>query len=210
MQTTTHPIRVLIADDHAVLLEGLAAMIGRQDDMVVVADACDGEAAVEAWNRHRPDVTLLDLRMPRMGGVEVITLLRAREPGARFIVLTTFDTDEDIYQAIKAGAAAYLLKDIRREELLECIRRVHAGETCISPALVSKLAGRVGQETLTGRELEVLGLLAAGLSNKEIGRKLYISEATVKTHVRGVFAKLNVISRTEAISAATKRGLVKL
>lgn len=210
MQTTTHPIRVLIADDHAVLLEGLAAMIGRQDDMVVVADACDGEAAVEAWNRHRPDVTLLDLRMPRMGGVEVITLLRAREPGARFIVLTTFDTDDDIYQAIKAGAAAYLLKDIRREELLECIRRVHAGETCISPALVSKLAGRVGQETLTGRELEVLGLLAAGLSNKEIGRKLYISEATVKTHVRGVFAKLNVISRTEAISAATKRGLVKL
>jgi two-component system NarL family response regulator len=203
-------IRVLIADDHVTVLEGLAAIIARQPDMMVVAQADDGEEAVELWTRHRPDVTLLDLRMPKLDGVGVIEKIRTQDATARVVVLTTYDTDSEILRAIKAGTKAYLLKDARREQLLDCIRRVNRGETCIPASLVEKLAAGLSSESLTGRELHVLELLAKGKSNKEISANLYISETTVKSHLRSVFRKLNVLSRTEAISVASRRGLIQL
>jgi DNA-binding NarL/FixJ family response regulator len=208
--TRKDKIRVLIADDHVTVLEGLAAIIGRQADMKMVAEAGNGREAVDLWQKHQPDITLLDLRMPVLDGVGAVQEIRRQNPSARVIVLTTFDTDNEIYRAMKAGAKGYLLKDAQREELLECIRKVHGGETCIPPALGAKLASSMGNEALTGRELDVLGLLARGNSNKEIGRNLYISETTVKSHLRSIFTKLNVLSRTEAITAASRRGLVQL
>ncbi len=204
----TGKIRVLVADDHVTVLEGLAAIIGRQKDMVVVAQAANGRDAISLWNELRPDVALLDLRMPVMDGAGAIEEIRRLDSTARVIVLTTFDTDTDIASAVKAGARGYLLKDAPREELLAAIRRVHAGETCIPPSLVAKLAANMASEPLTGRELEILSLLAWGKSNKEIGTNLYISETTVKSHLRNIFAKLDVLSRTEAIAAAARRGLV--
>jgi DNA-binding NarL/FixJ family response regulator len=203
-------IRVLIADDHVTVLEGLAAMIGRQPDMVVVAEAADGQEAIDLWTIHRPEVTLLDLRMPKLDGVDVIEEIRKRDSSARIIVLTTYETDTEILRAIKAGTKAYLLKDARREELLDCIRRVNRGETCIPASLIEKVATGLSSEALTGRELNVLELLARGKSNKEIGVSLYISETTVKSHLRSIFRKLNVLSRTEAISVANRRGLIRL
>ena len=203
-------IRVLIADDHSILLEGLVAIIGSQADMTVIAKANNGREALELWRTHRPDVTLLDLRMPKMDGVAVINEIRERDASARVIVLTTYDTDEDICRAIRAGAKSYLLKDVRREELLDCIRRVHAGETWIPAVLTAKLAAGMSSEPLTGRELEVLTMLVRGKTNKEVGLNLYISETTVKAHLRSIFSKLNVLSRTEAIAVATRRGLIQL
>jgi DNA-binding NarL/FixJ family response regulator len=203
-------IRVLIADDHVTVLEGLAAMIGRQPDMLVVAEAADGQEAIDLWITHRPAVTLLDLRMPKLDGVDVIEEIRKRDSSARIIVLTTYETDTEILRAIKAGTKAYLLKDVRREELLDCIRRVNRGETCFPASLAAKVATGLSSEALTGRELNVLELLARGKSNKEIGVSLYISETTVKSHLRSIFKKLNVLSRTEAISVAGRRGLIRL
>lgn len=206
----TDGIRVLVADDHVTVLEGLAAIIGRQADMSVVAQAANGRDAVDLWQVHRPDIGLLDVRMPVLDGVGAIEEIRRRDASARIIMLTTFDTDADISNAIKAGAKGYLLKDAPREELLAAIRRVHAGETSIAQSLVTKLASGISSEALTGRELAVLALLAHGKSNREIGANLYISETTVKSHLRSIFAKLNVLSRTEAITVASRRGLVQL
>jgi DNA-binding NarL/FixJ family response regulator len=206
----TNKIRVLIADDHVTVLEGLAAIIGRQPDMMVVAEAADGQEAVDLWTEHHPDVTLLDLRMPTLDGVGVIENIRKQDASARVIVLTTYDSDTEILRAIKAGTKAYLLKDARREELLDCIRRVNRGETCIPASLAEKLAAGLSSESLTGRELNVLELLAQGKSNKEIGVSLYVSETTVKSHLRSIFRKLNVLSRTEAITVASRRGLIQL
>jgi DNA-binding NarL/FixJ family response regulator len=203
-------IRILIADDHTSVLAGLSSIIGMQPDMEVVAEAENGRQAVELWHKQRPDVTLLDLRMPVLDGVGVINELRQQETFAKFVILTTYDSDNDIYRAIKAGAKGYLLKDARREVLLDCIRKVSRGETCIPPALVEKLASGMRSETLTRREVEVLALLVRGRSNKEIAAKLFISEATVKGHLRSVFTKLNVLSRTEATTTALRRGLVQL
>ncbi len=203
-------IQVLVADDHVTVREGLAAIIGRQPDMQVVGEAANGREAVDLWLQHRPDVTLLDLRMPLLDGVGAMDAIRQQDASARIVVLTTFDTDNEIARAIKSGAKGYLLKDAQREELLECVRKVHGGETCIAPALVAKLAAGISSEALTGRELDVLTLLARGKSNKEIGVNLYISETTVKSHLRSIFAKLNVLSRTEAITVASRRGLVRL
>jgi DNA-binding NarL/FixJ family response regulator len=205
-----HKIRILIADDHTTVLAGLASIIGMQPDMLVVAEAVNGREAVDLWQKHRPDVTLLDLRMPKLDGVSVIEEIRQHNASARIIILTTYDTDNEIYRAIKAGAKGYLLKDARREELLDCIRKVNGGDTCIPQALVEKLAAGMTSEILTGRELGVLGLLARGKSNKEIGANLFISETTVKGHLRSIFTKLNVLSRTEAIAVASRRGLVQL
>jgi two-component system NarL family response regulator len=205
----TDKIRVLIADDHVTVLEGLAAIIGRQPDMMVVAEAADGQEAVDLWTEHHPDVTLLDLRMPTLDGVGVIENIRKQDASARVIVLTTYDSDTEILRAIKAGTKAYLLKDARREELLDCIRRVNRGETCIPASLAEKLAAGLSSESLTGRELNVLELLAQGKSNKEIGVNLYISETTVKSHLRSIFRKLNVLSRTEAVTVASRRGLIR-
>ncbi|HYZ71501.1 MAG TPA: response regulator transcription factor [Chthoniobacterales bacterium] len=204
-------IRVLIADDHGVVREGLASMINRnRADMTVVAEASNGREALELWQQEHPDVTLLDLRMPELDGVDVIKEIRVRDKTARIIVLTTFDGDEDIYRAIRAGAKGYLLKDITREALLDSIRRVHLGETCVPLHLIAKLTDRVSGETLSDRELEVLRLMANGKSNKEIAATLFISEGTVKSHGKSIFAKLNVASRTEAVTEATRRGFLRL
>jgi two-component system NarL family response regulator len=203
-------IRLLVADDHVLILEGLTAAIGRQEDIRVVAKAADGREALDLWKMCRPDVVLLDLRMPKLNGVAVIRAIRDEDASARVIVHTTYDTDEEIYQAIRAGARAYLLKDAPLEELLDCIRKVHAGETCIPPVLGAKLAARVSGDSLTSREIDILKLLAKGRSNKEIGSDLLISEATVKSHIRNMFTKLHVMSRTEAIAAANQRGLLQL
>ena len=203
-------IEVLIADDHTTFLAGLTSIIDMERDMIVIAQATDGRQAVDLWRKHRPSVTLLDLRMPVLNGVGVIDQIRTEDSSARIVILTTYDSDNDIYRAIKAGVKGYLLKDARREELLDCIRKVNGGETCIPQTLMQKLVTGISSEPLTDRELEVLQLLAHGKSNKEIGAKLFISEFTVKGHLRSIFTKLNVLSRTEAITAATRRGLVRL
>jgi len=203
-------IRVLIADDHTTFLAGLTSIIDMEHDMIVIAQATDGRQASDQWRKHRPNVTLLDLRMPVLDGVGVLDEIRREDASARIVILTTYDSDNDIYRAIKAGAKGYLLKDARREELLDCIRKVNAGETCIPQALMQKLVTGLSSEPLTDREAEVLQLLAHGKTNKEIGAKLFISEFTVKGHLHNVFSKLNVLSRTEAIAAATRRGLVQL
>jgi DNA-binding NarL/FixJ family response regulator len=207
---TSDKIRVLIADDHITVLEGLAAIISRQSDMAVLAQAADGGEVVALWEKHRPDITLVDLRMPVLDGVRAIEEIRRRDGSARIIVLTTFDSDTDLLNAIKAGAKGYLLKDSGRVELLDCIRKVHRGETSIPDSLVQKLATSFRREALTAREVEVLQFLADGKSNKEISSALSISEATVKTHLGNIFRKLDVLSRTEAIATATRRGLIKL
>ena len=209
-KTSPAKIRVLIADDHVTVLEGLAAIIGRQADMEVVAEADNGRKAVELWRKHHPSVGLLDLRMPVLDGGGAIEEIRQQDSSARIIVLTTYDTDNEIARAVKAGARGYLLKDAPREDLLDCIRRVSRGEMCIPAPLVAKLAATVSSESLTGREVNVLELLAKGWSNKEIGANLCIGETTVKSHLRSIFAKLNVLSRTEAITVANRRGLIRL
>jgi DNA-binding NarL/FixJ family response regulator len=203
-------IRVLIVDDHTTVLAGLTAIIGMQPDMVVVAEAANGIEALGLWQTHRPDITLLDLRMPKMDGVSVLNEIRQRDQSARVIVLTTYDSDLDILRAVKAGAKGYLLKDARREDLLDCIRKVNSGETRIPQALMQKLVTGISSEPMTDREAEVLQLLAAGKSNKEIGANLFISEFTVKGHLRSIFSKLDVVSRTEAIATAMRRGLVQI
>jgi DNA-binding NarL/FixJ family response regulator len=203
-------IRVLIADDHTTVLAGLAAILGMQPDMVVVAEASNGHEAVKLWKKHSPDVTMLDLQMPELDGLGAINEIHRLDASARVIVLTTYDTDGDICRAIKAGAKGYLLKDAPRAELLDCIRKVNTGATCIPEALVQKLAMGISSEKLTERELEVLNLLARGQGNKEIGETLHISEFTVKGHLSNIFTKLDVISRTEAINVAIRRGLVKI
>ena len=185
-------------------------MINRRPDMTVVAEASNGREAVQLFRVHQPDVTLVDLRMPEMDGLEVIGNLRQQFPAARTVVLTTFDDDEDIYRALRAGAKGYLLKDAPREQLLECIRTVHQGDSYLPSGVASRLAERVSGAELTGRELEVLRLLALGRSNKEIGSELHITESTVKVHVKNILHKLKVNGRTEAATSAVRRGLVRL
>ena len=203
-------IEVLIADDHSTFLAGLTSIIDMEDDMIVVAQAANGRQAVDLWRKHRPTVTLLDLRMPVLDGVGAINAIRQEDDSAQIVVLTTYDSDNEIYRAIKAGTKGYLLKDARREELLDCIRKVSTGATCLPQALMQKLITGIRSEPLTEREIDVLQLLAGGKSNKEIGTRLFISEFTVKGHLHNIFTKLNVLSRTEAIAAATRRGLVQL
>ena len=201
---------VLIADDHSVVRQGLVSLIEDKADMRVIGEASNGREATELWKKHRPDVTLLDLRMPELDGVGAIKVIRAADENARIIVLTTYDGDEDIYRAIQAGAKGYLLKDVPCEALLDCVRRVHRGDTCVPVHLATKLARRVSGQTLSEREINVLKLLAQGKSNKEIGSALFISEGTVKSHLKRIFGKLGVTSRTEAIAKATRSGLIQL
>lgn len=201
---------VLVVDDHALLRTGVANIINQEPDLQVVAEASNGVEAVDAYERYRPDVTLLDLRMPVMEGVEAVRRIRERDPLAKVIVLTTYDTDEDISRALKAGAKAYILKDISADGLIECIQDVLAGKTYLAPAAAAKLAEGVTRVQLTPRELATLRLIADGRSNKEIGNELGISERTVKTHLGHLFEKLGVTSRTEAVKIATRRGLVRL
>ncbi len=201
---------VLIVDDHALLRTGVANIINHEPDLHVVAEAANGLEAVAAFERHRPDVTLLDLRMPVMEGVEAVRRIRELDPLARVVVLTTYDADEDIAGALQAGAKAYVLKDIGADALVSCIHDVLAGKTYLAPAAAAKLAERVARVQLTPRELATLRLMAEGKSNKEIANDLGISERTVKTHLGHLFEKLGVASRTEAVKVATRRGLVRL
>lgn len=203
-------IRLLVVDDHAVVRGGLVALLGTVDDMEVVAEAADGREAVDQYARQQPDVVLMDLRLGTMGGVEATQRIRATWPQARIIVLTTFDGDEDIYKAIQAGAKAYLLKGMSVEELISTIRAVHQGRVRIPPAIAEKLAGRMAGPQLTVREQEVLQLIVRGRSNKEIGSELSISEATVKSHINSLLAKLGVSDRTGASTAAIQRGIVHI
>lgn len=203
-------IRVLIADDHAVVREGLAAIIDRREDMCVVGEAADGPAAIALAEEQSPDVLLVDLRMPGCGGVEVISAVRRRLPAVRAIVLTTYDGDEDIARALRAGAVAYLLKDVSRDQLLETIRAVHAGERRMSPVVAMRLAQRIAQPELSAREIEVLTLVACGASNRAISAELGIGEGTVKTHIGSILEKLGVADRTHAVVIAHQRGIIRL
>jgi DNA-binding NarL/FixJ family response regulator len=204
------PIRILIADDHFVVRMGLSTLINIQDDMSVVAEAANGKQAVEMFRALRPDVTLMDLRMPEMTGVEAIIAIRAQEPDARIIVLTTYDGDEDIYRAFQAGARAYLLKDMHHDDLLGALRAVHQGQRFIPPAIANRLAERIPRSELTTRELEVLKLIVKGMSNREIAATLFITEGTVKIHVNNLLGKLGVSDRTKAATTALQRGIVHL
>jgi two-component system NarL family response regulator len=204
------PIRILIADDHPVVREGLVAIINYKDEMTVVAEASNGLEAVEQYFEHLPDIALLDLRMPGLNGVEVIVEIRKRIPAARLVVLTTFDSDEDIFRALQAGAKAYFLKDIPREQLLANIRSVHKGNTIIPPEIAAKLVHHISIEALTARELEVLGELGSGKSNKEIASALGISNGAVKSHVTAVMRKLDAADRTQAVTAGLRHGLIQL
>ena len=201
---------VLVVDDHALLRTGVANIINQESDLQVIAEAANGLEAVEAYERYRPDVTLLDLRMPVMEGVEAVRQIRERDPNARVIVLTTYDTDHDIARALKAGAKAYILKDISADDLINCIHDVLAGKTYLAPAAAAKLAEGVTRVQLTPREMATLRLMADGKTNKEIANELDISERTVKTHLGHLFEKLGATSRTEAVKVATRRGLVRL
>jgi len=191
-------IRILVADDHSVVREGLVSLVKRKADMTVVAEASNGREAVDLWKEHRPDLVLLDLRMPELDGVGAIKEIRELDPTAHIVVLTTFDGDEDIYRAIKAGAKGYLLKDTAREALMECIRKVHSGETCIPPTLAAKLAERVSGEALSAREIEVLQRIAAGKSNKEIGAELVLSVRTVERHITNLYGKTDARGKADA------------
>ena len=201
---------VLVVDDHALVRTGVVRIITQAADLEVVAEAANGAEAVDAFAKFRPDVTLLDLRMPVMEGAEAVGRIREIDPHARVIVLTTYDTDEDISRALKAGAKAYALKDISADELIACIRDVLAGKTYLAPAAAAKLAEGMARMQVTPRELSTLRLMADGKSNKEIATSLGITERTVKSHLGHLFEKLGVTSRTEAVKVATRRGLVRL
>ena len=203
-------IRVMVVDDHNVVRQGLVALLSTSNDVEVAGSAADGHDAMALYESLTPDVTLMDLQMPRMGGVEAITRIRMKFPAARFIVLTTYDGDEDIFRAMQAGAKAYLLKGMDLEDLLSAIRSVHAGRGSISSPIAEKLAQRVSSPELTTRELQVLERIVGGRANKEIASDLGISEATVKSHVNSLLGKLGVVDRTQAAMVALQRGMVRL
>ena len=204
------PIRILVVDDHHVVRQGLVALLNIMPEIKVVGEASDGLQAIELHRSLRPDITLMDLQLPKLGGVEAIQKIRADNPAARFVVLTTFDGDEDIFRALQAGAKAYLLKGMTIDELLSTIQAVHSSKTRISPAIAEKLAERMSTHALTARELSVLERIVAGRANKEIASDLDISEATVKSHVNNLLSKLGVSDRTNAATVAIQRGIVHL
>ena len=203
-------IRIMLVEDHAVVRQGLVALLSADDGLDVVGSAGDGSEAVALFRTLRPDVTLMDLQLPKVGGVEAIRQIRGEFPEARVIVLTTFDGDEDIFRALQAGARGYLLKGMPLEELLRTIQTVHSGKTRIPSPVAEKLAERVGGQELTARELGVLERIVAGRANKEIASDLNISEATVKSHVNSLLGKLGVADRTHAATVAIQRGFVHL
>jgi DNA-binding NarL/FixJ family response regulator len=203
-------IRILTVDDHQLLREGIAAVLEGQPDMVLIGQASNGREAIESFQQHRPDVTLMDLRMPDMSGIEAITAIRAEFPNARIIVLTTYAGDVQAAGALKAGASGYLLKNLVRKELLDTIRAVHAGKRRVPPEIATEIAEHVADDALTEREIEVLRRVAAGKSNKVIAAELGISEGTVKTHMKSILPKLDASDRTHAVMIALKRGILDI
>lgn len=203
-------IRVLIADDHPVVRSGLVMIIQYATGIETVAEASTGTEAVQLFRQHRPDVVLMDLKMPEMGGVDAIAAIRQEDPNARLIVLTTYDGDEDIYRGLKAGARGYLLKNVTRQELIEAIQRVHAGQKYIPAEVGARLSERMSSPQLTERERQVLLLMTEGKNNQEIATALNISEGTIKFHVNGILRKLGVCDRTQAVLVALKRGIANL
>lgn len=211
-------IKILIADDHPVVREGLSAMLSKEQDVEVVGEAENGVEAVNKAKELQPDIIFMDLRMPELDGVEAMRQIRAQNPDIKIIVLTTYDNDESIFKGIEAGAKAYLLKDAPREELLKAIRAVHRGESLIQPAVAGKVLDRFAElsrqaqapEMLSERELDVLKLMAKGAANKQIAAELFISESTVKSHIASIFQKLDVNDRTEAVTQAIRKGIIRL
>lgn len=206
----TSPIRVLIADDHAIVRNGVCGIVNSHPDLKVVAEAENGTQTLEAVAQAQPDVCLIDLQMPDLDGVNIATQIRRDFPQTKVIILTTYDSDEDIDRCLRAGAQAYLLKDIKPSELIAAIQDVHCGRVVIPPSVASKIAQRLTRVQLTTRELEVLRLISDGLTNKEIAQKLFIAESTVKLHSKTLFEKLQVTTRTEAMRVGLERGLVRV
>jgi two-component system, NarL family, response regulator len=207
---TTAPISILVLDDHEVVRNGLITMLNDEEDMRVVAEARTGEDALPMYREHRPDVALVDLRLPGMSGVEFIATVKRERPEARFVVLTTFDSDEDIFQAFKTGAQAYVLKDSFRAEILQAVRAVHAGKNLVPKDIELRMKERRSASSLSPREIEVLQRVAQGESNKIIAAALGISEGTIKTHLINIYAKLGVSDRTAATTAAIQRGIIRI
>jgi DNA-binding NarL/FixJ family response regulator len=203
-------IRIMVADDHPIVRDGIVSLLAGEKDLQLVAQAADGVKALELIKKHLPDILLLDLRMPGKDGLEVIDQIQSLQLQTRVIVLTAFESEQYIHQALKAGARGYLLKDTSLPELLDAIRRVHCGETCIPPRIAQKLVEKMKRPELTQREVEILRFIAEGNSNKDIGNKLRITEGTVKTHVKGLLKKLQVPGRTAAVREAVQQGLVQL
>lgn len=210
MSADSKPIRILAADDHALLRYGIGTLIGAEPDMELVAQASTGQEAIEQFRLHQPDVTLMDLQMPGMNGIEAIISIRSEFPNARIIVLTTYAGDVQVTRALKAGARAYILKGRLAGEILETIRAVHAGQKRIPPEVAAELAEHVGESGLTEREMEVLRLIAAGNANKEIAAQLSITEETVKSRVSKILSKLGANDRTHAVTIGLKRGIIEL
>jgi DNA-binding NarL/FixJ family response regulator len=203
-------IRVLAVDDHPLLREGIAALIGSEDDMELIGEASNGREAIDLFRKHQPDITLMDLQMPEMNGIDAIGAIRGEFPDARIIVLTTHPGDVQVSRALKAGARGYLLKGMLRKELLETIRAVHAGQKRLSGEAAAEIAEHLADNSLTPREIDVLRLVGAGNANKEIGARLSLTEVTVKSHVKNILAKLGANDRTHAVTIALKRGIIDL
>ncbi|MEN3330962.1 MAG: hypothetical protein V7641_327 [Blastocatellia bacterium] len=210
MSVSANPIRILTVDDHALLRDGIAALVATQADMKVVAEASNGREAIELFRTLRPDVTLMDIQMPELDGIEALITIRSEFPDARIIVLTTYKGDVQAMRALKAGAQAYLLKSLLRQELLTTIRDVHAGRKRIGQEVAAQLANHLGDDALTAREIEVLRLISDGNSNKLIASHLSVSEDTVKGHVKNILSKLSANDRTHAVTIGIKRGIIKL
>jgi DNA-binding NarL/FixJ family response regulator len=207
--STSTPIRVMTVDDHPMLRDGIAAMLDQETDMMLVGEAANGGEAIERFRVLRPDVTLMDLQMPAMGGIEAIGAIRGEFPQARIIVLTTYEGDAQAMRAIRAGAAGYLLKNSLRKELLDVIRAIHAGRRHVPIEIAQEIALHAADDPLSDRELAVLQSVAGGQANKEIARSLHISEETVKAHLKNIFAKLDVGDRTHAVTTAIRRGIIE-
>jgi DNA-binding NarL/FixJ family response regulator len=203
-------VRVLSVDDHPLLREGIAALVASQPDMELIAEASNGREAIEQFRKHRPDVTLMDLQMPEMNGIDAIGAIRGEFPEARIVVLTTYAGDVQVLRALKAGAQAYLLKGLLRKELLDTIRAVHAGKKRVFPEVAAELAEHAADDALTLREIDVLRLIAGGNANKEIAAQLSITEETVKGHVKNILAKLGANDRTHAVTIGLRRGIIEL
>jgi DNA-binding NarL/FixJ family response regulator len=210
MNTNPKLIRILTVDDHPLLREGIAALVKAEPDMELVAEACDGEEAIEQFRRHRPDITLMDIQMPNMNGTEAINRIRNEFPNAKIMVLSTYSGDIQVLQAIKAGARGYIVKGHVHRELLDAIRSVHAGHKRIPPEIAAELAEHAADDALSSREIDVLRLIAAGNANKQIADKLFIEETTVKSHVSSILSKLGANDRTHAVTIGLQRGIIEL